>query len=106
KLVAAVAGNDPGARRDRAVLALLVRLGLRAGEVAALRLEDLDWRAGVIRVRGKRGRVDALPLPVDVGATLVAYLRRARPASSARYARADLAALAALARPWPAGAAR
>lgn len=178
-LFAALSGDEPGLVRDRAMLVLLVRLGLRVGEVASLRLEDLDWRTGVLRVRGKRGRVDELPLPADVGAKLSAYLHRARPAgtghrevflaldaphrpltgsavssvvvrardragitgpgaahrlrhtaacavlagggglaevaqllrhehpaASARYARADLAALAVLALPWPAEAAR
>jgi integrase/recombinase XerD len=178
-LVAALPGDGPGSLRDPAMLALLLRLGLRAAEVASLRLEDLDWRGGVVRVRGKRGRVDELPLPADVGVKLGAYLREGRPsgtghrevflaldaphrpltgsavsgvvvrardragiegagaahrlrhtaacavlagggglaevaqllrhehpATSARYARADLAALAVLARPWPAEAAR
>jgi integrase/recombinase XerD len=63
-------------RRDYAVLLLLARLGLRAGEVAAIRLEDVDWRAGLLLVRGKGNRQDVLPLPVDVGEALVAYLRR------------------------------
>ena len=63
-------------RRDYAILLLLVRLGLRAGEVAAMQLEDLDWRAGEILVRGKRDRQDRLPLPVDVGQALVSYLQR------------------------------
>jgi site-specific recombinase XerD len=66
-------------RRDFAVIALMLRLGLRAAEVADLRLEDLDWRAGRLRVRGKGGRVDELPLPVDVGEAIAAYLRRGRP---------------------------
>ena len=71
---------DPLARlRDTALLAVMVRLGLRAGEAAALRLEDLNWRAGTVTVTGKRRRVDQLPLPVDVGEALVAYLRRGRP---------------------------
>jgi len=71
---------DPAARlRDRALVALVLRLGLRAGEAASLRLEDLNWRAGTITVAGKRGRVDDLPLPVDVGEALVAYLRAGRP---------------------------
>jgi len=178
-LFTALAGGGPGFRRDEAILVLLVRLGLRAGEVASLRLEDLDWRAGVVRVRGKRGRIDELPLPADVGAKVSAYLREGRPsgtghrvvflaldaphrpitsgavtsvvvrardragidgpgaahrlrhtaacavlagggglaevaqllrhehpATSARYARADLDALAVLARPWPAEAVR
>jgi integrase/recombinase XerD len=70
-------------RRDYAVLLLLVRLGLRAGEVAALGLDDLDWRAGELLVHGKGGRRDRLPLPVDVGEALVDYLRH-RPGSEHR----------------------
>jgi len=69
--------------RDRAVLCLLVRLGLRAGEVAALRLDDVDWRAGEIVVRGKPRRESRLPLPPDVGRAVVAYLRR-RPRGASR----------------------
>jgi integrase/recombinase XerD len=66
-------------RRDFAVIVLMLRLGLRATEVVALRLEDLDWRAGQLRVHGKGGRVDELPLPVDVGEAIAAYLSRGRP---------------------------
>lgn len=66
-------------RRDFAVLALLARLGLRAGEVAALCLEDIDWRAGEIVVHGKGNRTERLPLPTDVGQALAAYLQRGRP---------------------------
>jgi integrase/recombinase XerD len=62
--------------RDFAVLLLLSRLGLRAGEVAAITLDDLDWRGGLLLVHGKGSREDALPLPVDVGEAIVAYLRR------------------------------
>ena len=54
-------------RRDFAILKLLSRLGLRAGEVAGLRLDDIDWRRGLLLVHGKGGRVDELPLPDDVG---------------------------------------
>jgi integrase/recombinase XerD len=61
--------------RDYAILLLLARLGLRAGEVAAIRLGDIDWRAGELLVRGKANRQELLPLPVDVGEALVAYLR-------------------------------
>jgi integrase/recombinase XerD len=68
-------------RRNYAVLLLLLRLGLRAGEVAALRLNELDWRAGEIVVHGKGQRIDRLPLPVDVGEAIAAYLRRADPAA-------------------------
>lgn len=66
-------------RRDFAVLTVLVRLGLRAGEAAALELADVDWRAGELVVRGKGRRQERLPLPVDVGDALVGWLRRGRP---------------------------
>jgi integrase len=71
-------------RRDYAVIVLMLRLGLRAGEVAALRLDDLDWRAGLITVHGKGGRVDQLPLPVDAGEAIAGYLRRGRPRTVSR----------------------
>ena len=71
-------------RRDFAVLVLLSRLGLRAGEVAALCLEDIDWRTGEILVRGKGPRLERLPLPADVGQALAAWLRRGRPRCAAR----------------------
>jgi len=71
-------------RRDFAVLTLLVRLGLRAGEVVGLELGDLDWRAGEIVVRGKGDRRERLPLPVDVGTALVNYLQAGRPRSECR----------------------
>lgn len=70
-------------RRDYAVLLLLSRLGLRAGEVAAIRLEDVDWRRGELTVRCKGSRLERVPLPVDVGEALVSYLRR-RPRSEHR----------------------
>jgi site-specific recombinase XerD len=86
--VAALLGScDRGTaigRRDFAILTVLVRLGLRAGEVAALRLDDIDWRAGELLVRGKGNRLDRLPLPADVGAAVVDYLRHGRPPSSCR----------------------
>jgi integrase/recombinase XerD len=66
-------------RRDFAVLHLLVRLGLRAGEVAALELADIDWRGGEVVIRGKGRREEQLPLPVDVGDALVGWLHRGRP---------------------------
>lgn len=71
-------------RRDYAILVLLVRLGLRAGEVAALTLKDLDWRAGEIVIRGKGRSLERLPLPADVGEAVVAYLRHGRPDSADR----------------------
>jgi site-specific recombinase XerD len=70
-------------RRDYAIVLLLVRLGLRAGEVAGLGFDDLDWRAGEVLVHGKGGRRDRLPLPVDVGEALADYLRH-RPGSEHR----------------------
>jgi len=60
--------------RDRAVLLLLARLGLRAGDVAALRLTDIDWRAGTVQVAGKMRRQSRLPLPQEVGEAILAYL--------------------------------
>ncbi len=58
---------------------MLVRLGLRAGEVAGLQLDDLHWRHGEVVVRGKGGHRDRLPLPADVGQVLADYLRTGRP---------------------------
>jgi len=66
-------------RRDLAMLMLLARLGLRAGEVARLELDDIDWRAGEIVVRGKGDRRERLPLPAGVGEAIAAYLRDGRP---------------------------
>jgi site-specific recombinase XerD len=66
-------------RRDYAILLLLARLGLRAGEVVALQLDDINWRAGEIMVRGKGFFHDRMPLPPDVGKALASYLRRDRP---------------------------
>ena len=71
-------------RRDYAVLVLLSRLGLRGQEVADLELDDVDWRAGEVVIRGKGNRRDRLPLPVDVGAALADYLRFGRPDCSSR----------------------
>lgn len=69
-------------RRDYAILLLLVRLGLRAGEVSGLKLADLDWRHGEIAVTGKGKRTERLPLPADVGAAISGYLRRGRPSTA------------------------
>jgi integrase/recombinase XerD len=66
-------------RRDYALLMLLARLGLRGGEVAALRLGDIDWHAGELVVHGKAARLDRLPLPVAAGEALAAYLTESRP---------------------------
>jgi site-specific recombinase XerD len=71
-------------RRDYAILSLLSRLGLRAGEVAAMVLEDLDWRRGELVVHGKARRDEALPLPADVGEAIAGYLRSGRPQADSR----------------------
>jgi integrase/recombinase XerD len=71
-------------RRDYAVIVVLLRLGLRASEVAALRLNDIDWRAGELVVHGKGRREDRLPLPVDVGEAILGYLQRGRPTTTHR----------------------
>lgn len=65
--------------RDAAIVTVLVRLGLRAGEVAASRLADIDWRHGEIVVHGKGGRQETLPLPADVGEAIAGWLRWGRP---------------------------
>src|SRR2546430_2531559 len=72
-------------RRDYAILVVLLRLGLRAGEAAALELDDIDWRRGELVVRGKADRREQLPLPVDVGEALAAYLQRGRPRCQDRH---------------------
>jgi site-specific recombinase XerD len=81
RLLASCDRHTAAGRRDYPILMLLVRLGLRAHEVAALELEDVDWRAGEVTVRGKGRRQERLPLPVDVGEALVDYLRHGRPSS-------------------------
>jgi integrase/recombinase XerD len=68
-------------RRDFAVLTLMLRLGLRVSEVAALELGDVDWRHGEILVRGKGRRQERLPLPADVGGAVAGWLHRGRPQS-------------------------
>jgi len=81
-LLAACDRRTPTGRRDYAIVLLLARLGLRAGEVARFRLDDIDWHAGELRVVGKGNRGESLPLPADVGAAITAYLRRGRPTSA------------------------
>lgn len=82
RLLASCDRRTKTGRRDYAILTLLGRLGLRAGEVAGLRLDDIDWRAGTLTVRGKGNRAESLPLPADVGEAVAGYLRRGRPASA------------------------
>jgi site-specific recombinase XerD len=74
----------PIGRRNYAILLLLARLGLRAGEIVGLNLEDIDWKEGLMAIRGKGGKSVLLPLPVDVGEAVAAYLRRDRPNCSVR----------------------
>ena len=69
-------------RRDFAILLLLWRLGLRAGEVARLELGDIDWRSGELMIRGKGNRNDRLPLPSNVGEAIVLWLQHGRPQCS------------------------
>ncbi len=71
-------------QRDYAILLLLCRLGLRAGEVANLALDDIDWDAAELVIRGKGGAVDRMPIPADVGAAVAKYLRVARPRCASR----------------------
>jgi site-specific recombinase XerD len=77
--------STPTGRRDMAVLWLLVTYGLRPGEVEKLRLEDLDWRNDVIRLRRlKNGKTQRLPMTEQVGEALLAYLKNGRPKTSCR----------------------
>ncbi|GAA5108976.1 tyrosine-type recombinase/integrase [Haloechinothrix salitolerans] len=71
-------------RRDYAILLLLARLGLRRGEVAGLRLDDIDWRAGELAIVGKSNRVERLPLPAEPGEAIVAWLTDGRPECATR----------------------
>ena len=79
RLIAACDGTDPGRLRDRAIVLMLVRLGLRSGDVAQLRLTDIDWNSGTLQVIGKGRYQVRLPLPQDVGDAMLRYLER-RPA--------------------------
>lgn len=79
KVIASCRLDWRAGRRDRAVLLLLARLGLRAGDVSGLRLEDIDWKNGRIAVAGKNRRSEWLPLPQDVGDAILDWLREDRP---------------------------
>ena len=78
------AQNTVIGKRDYAVLLLLSRLGLRAGEIVHMNLDDIHWETGEFLVRGKSSREERLPLPHDVGQALAAYLRYGRPRCSSR----------------------
>jgi site-specific recombinase XerD len=84
QLLASIDRRTAVGRRDYAIVLLLARLGLRAGEVVALELDDIDWNKGRVTVRGKRGQRSALPVPADVGRAIAAYLRWGRPTSASR----------------------
>jgi site-specific recombinase XerD len=84
QVVASCDRNTPVGKRDYAILLMLARLGLRAGEVVALTLDDLDWSNGDVIVCGKGQRLARLPLPPDVGKALADYLSDVRPASRTR----------------------
>ncbi|CAN5177964.1 site-specific integrase [soil metagenome] len=71
-------------QRDYAILLLITRLGLRAGEIVSLRLEDVDWRAGRLTVHGKNKCLSHMPLPSDVGEAIAIYLQKSRPKSLSR----------------------
>ncbi|MFN7114466.1 MAG: tyrosine-type recombinase/integrase [Alphaproteobacteria bacterium] len=81
-LLEAVRTDGAAGRRDYAMVLLLARLGLRAHEVIAMQLDDVDWRAGEIIVRGKGNRHDRLPLPPDVGKAIADYIKLERVSSS------------------------
>jgi integrase/recombinase XerD len=81
-LLAWVRDNPKHGLRDHAMLLLMARLGLRAPAVVAIRLDDIDWRAGELLVRGKGQRHDRLPIPADVGEAIAAYIRQERVSAS------------------------
>jgi len=72
-------------RRDYAIIMMLAKLGLRAGEVSTLTLDDIDWRSGEMLIRAKGRQRTRMPIPPDVGAAVVAYLHHGRPPSSCRH---------------------
>ena len=81
-VLAAVRTEEPYGRRNHAMVLLQARLGLRASEVVAMRLDDIDWRAGELIVRGKGKNHDRVPIPPDVGEALAAYIRHDRASTS------------------------
>ncbi|MBT3194426.1 MAG: tyrosine-type recombinase/integrase, partial [Verrucomicrobia bacterium] len=85
-LLAAFDCGTPIGLRGYAATLCMVRLGLRVGEVARMEIDDIDWRAGVLRVVGGKGRrSNVLPLPKDVGDAIVQYLREGRPSTGDRH---------------------
>jgi len=84
RLLKAFDRNCPTGKRDYAITRCFIDLGLRTTEVAGLGLDDIDWRQGLVHIRGKGRRVDALPLPEATGCAIVDYLRHGRPQTSSR----------------------
>ena len=84
KLIESCDRTRPTGIRDYAMLLLMARLGLRAGEMLNLTLDDINWQAGVITIHGKTGRQELLPIPRDVGQALARYLKKARPKCTSR----------------------
>jgi integrase/recombinase XerD len=84
KLLASIDRKTAMGQRDYAILLLLARLGLRSGEVVSLQLDDIDWSAGQLSVRGKGARRSEMPLPSEVGRAIAAYLRHGRPQCASR----------------------
>ena len=82
RLIAACDLNTSRGIRDRAILLLLARLGLRAGDIVAMQLDDLDWDAATVRVQGKGRKAVRLPLPQDAGEALLKYLVSVRPSAN------------------------
>jgi site-specific recombinase XerD len=74
--------SSPTGKRDRAILLLLARLGLRAGDIVHMRLQDIDWKGAWLHVAGKGRRQTRLPLSQEVGQAIVTYLQQGRPAAS------------------------
>ena len=79
RIIAACGTTTPAELRDRAIILLLARLGLRAGDIWQMRIADIDWGQGLLRVHGKGRRTIGLPLPQDAGDAVLAYLEQARP---------------------------
>jgi site-specific recombinase XerD len=82
RLLTAIRTPDTLGRRNYAMLTIMARLGLRAPEVIAIQLEDIDWRAGTILIRGKGKRHDRMPLPEDAGEAIVDYIKKSRRGTS------------------------
>ncbi len=84
RLLASIDRDTPIGCRDYAMILALARLGLRSSEVVTLELDDIDWAVGEIRVVGKNGHRNDLPMPADVGEAISDYLRKSRPTNASR----------------------